>query len=72
MASFFKSGFKKADLLVVLEEIGVTVPAGLTLAKLKDLILASDEYNKDPEFVKQLFESTVKDRKKQEEVLQEK
>nr|XP_042908443.1 uncharacterized protein LOC107452148 [Parasteatoda tepidariorum] len=60
-------GLLRTSLYVGVKKLEETVPVGATLAKLNDLILASDEYKKDPEFVKQVFEDTVKERKIQEQ-----
>ncbi|GFX60160.1 uncharacterized protein TNCV_4533211 [Trichonephila clavipes] len=59
-------GFKKGDLLLIAEEIGEVIPAKVTISDLKNLILNSDEYKKDSDFV-----TSVEDRKQREEVRKE-
>ncbi|GBN58845.1 hypothetical protein AVEN_135517-1 [Araneus ventricosus] len=60
-------GFMKDDLLFVVEEIGETLPTKATISKLKDIILKSKEYSKDPDFVASILITAVADRKQKEE-----
>ena len=52
-------GFKKEDLKFVLEELGEEIPATVTIVSLKDAILNSKEYGKDPAFVQDLLENAM-------------
>ncbi|GBN40527.1 hypothetical protein AVEN_120918-1 [Araneus ventricosus] len=58
---------KKEDLILVAQEIGENVPPTAKICDLKGIILNSDEYKSDPDFVKGILENAVTDRKLQEE-----
>ncbi|GBL98037.1 hypothetical protein AVEN_126923-1 [Araneus ventricosus] len=58
---------KKEDLILVAQEIGENVPPTAKICDLKEIILNSDEYKSDPDFVKGILENAVTDRKLQEE-----
>ncbi|GBN56373.1 hypothetical protein AVEN_183202-1 [Araneus ventricosus] len=60
-------GFIKNDLLFGVEEIGETLSTKATISKLKDIILKSKEYSKDPDFVASILITAVADRKQKEE-----
>ncbi|GFY23101.1 integrase catalytic domain-containing protein [Trichonephila clavipes] len=55
--------FNKEDLLLVAGDIGEVIPAKVTISYLKNLILNSDEYKKDSDFVTSVLITTVEDRK---------
>ncbi|GFQ68932.1 hypothetical protein TNCT_315601 [Trichonephila clavata] len=57
-------GFKK-DLKYDAAEIGEEISSNVTIAVLKDLVLNSNEYKNDPEFMKE-FLRNVTERKLQE------
>ncbi|KAG8182310.1 hypothetical protein JTE90_013914 [Oedothorax gibbosus] len=59
--------FKKEDLKAVALEIGEDVPPNAKIAELKNIILNSDEYKNDPDFVKTMLENVIYERKTQEE-----
>ncbi|GFW34554.1 uncharacterized protein TNCV_951841 [Trichonephila clavipes] len=59
-------GFKKEDLKYAAAEIGEEIPSNITIAGLKDLILNSNDYKKDPEFVQEFLRNVVSERKLQE------
>ena len=61
-------GFRKADLKFVAEEIGEIVPAECTIAVLKDIILNSNEYKKDPNFVQEILSMVVIERQEREKM----
>ncbi|XP_035220082.1 uncharacterized protein LOC118193149 [Stegodyphus dumicola] len=56
-------GFKKEDLKQVVEEIGECLPPTATIAGLKEIILNSAEYKKDPEFVQDFLSTAISGRK---------
>ncbi|GBN42230.1 hypothetical protein AVEN_147915-1 [Araneus ventricosus] len=58
---------KKEDLILVAKEIGENAPPMAKICDVKEIILNSDEYKCDPDFVKGILENTVTDRKLQEE-----
>ncbi|GBM32996.1 hypothetical protein AVEN_263490-1 [Araneus ventricosus] len=58
---------KKEDLILVTKEIGENVRPTAKICNLKEIILNSDEYKGDPDFVKGVLENAVQDRKLQEE-----
>ncbi|GBO38662.1 hypothetical protein AVEN_166485-1, partial [Araneus ventricosus] len=58
---------KKEDLILVAQEIDENVPPTAKICDLKGIILNSDEYKSDPDFVKGILENAVTDRKLQEE-----
>ncbi|GBN26921.1 hypothetical protein AVEN_161484-1, partial [Araneus ventricosus] len=58
---------KKEDLILVAKEIGENVPTTAKICDLKEIILNSDEYKGDPDFVKGILENAVTDRILQEE-----
>ncbi|GBN80388.1 hypothetical protein AVEN_219797-1 [Araneus ventricosus] len=58
---------KKEDLILVAKEIGENVPPTAKICDLKEMILNSDEYKGDPDFVKGILENAVTDRILQEE-----
>ncbi|GFR08055.1 uncharacterized protein TNCT_623401 [Trichonephila clavata] len=55
---------KREDLAYVANEIGENVQATTRICDLKSIILNSNEYKSDPDFVKELLEGFVTDRKK--------
>ncbi|GBO26918.1 hypothetical protein AVEN_55145-1 [Araneus ventricosus] len=58
---------KKEDLILMAKEIGENVPPTAKICDVKEIILNSDEYKGDPDFVKGILENAVTDRKLQEE-----
>ncbi|GBN23715.1 hypothetical protein AVEN_215680-1 [Araneus ventricosus] len=58
---------KKEDLILVAQEIGENVPPTSKICDLKGIILNSNEYKIDPDFVKGILENVVTDRKLQQE-----
>lgn len=60
-------GFKKEDLKYVAIEIGEDISGCNTISGFKDLILNSNEYKTDPEFVQELLVNVVAERKLQEQ-----
>ncbi|GFT96145.1 hypothetical protein TNCV_1884681 [Trichonephila clavipes] len=65
------NSIKKEDLLLVAEGICEVIPAKVTISDLKNLILNSDEYKKDSDFVTSVLITAVEDRKQREEVRKE-
>ncbi|KMQ85436.1 hypothetical protein RF55_16023, partial [Lasius niger] len=63
--------FKREDLKSVAIEIGEDVPPNAKIAALKTIILNSDEYKADPDFVKSILENVISERKVQEETEKE-
>ncbi|GFQ91735.1 hypothetical protein TNCT_723031 [Trichonephila clavata] len=59
-------GFKREYLKYVATEIGEEISSNITIAGLKDLILNSNEYKHDPEFVQEFLRNVVSERKLQE------
>ncbi|GBM05911.1 Transcription elongation factor SPT5 [Araneus ventricosus] len=57
----------KKDLILVANEIGEYVPPTAKICCLKEIILNSDEYKGDPDFVEGILETAVTERKVQEE-----
>ncbi|GBO14831.1 hypothetical protein AVEN_264052-1 [Araneus ventricosus] len=58
---------KKEDLILVAQEVVENVPPTAKICDLKGIILNSDEYESDPDFVKGILENAVTNRKLQEE-----
>ncbi|GBN28222.1 hypothetical protein AVEN_198911-1 [Araneus ventricosus] len=58
---------KKEDLILVAKEIGENVLRTAKFFDLKEIILNSDEYKGDPDFVKGILKNAVTDRKLQEQ-----
>ena len=52
-------GFWKADLKFVAETLGKIVPPESTIVTLKEIILNSNEYKKDPNFVQEILSTVV-------------
>ena len=61
-------GFRKADLKFVAEELGEIVPPESTIATLKEIILNSNEYKKDPNFVQKILSTVVIERQEREKM----
>ncbi|GBO28283.1 hypothetical protein AVEN_110259-1 [Araneus ventricosus] len=59
--------YKKEDLILMVKEIGENVPPTAKICDVKEMILNSDQYKGDPDFVKGILENAVTDRKLQEE-----
>ncbi|GBO13335.1 hypothetical protein AVEN_87570-1 [Araneus ventricosus] len=59
--------FIKEDLLLVVEEIGETLPTKATISKLKDIILKSKEYSEYPDFVASVLITAVADKKQKDD-----
>ncbi|GFQ86361.1 hypothetical protein TNCT_401221 [Trichonephila clavata] len=51
--------FKKEDLKYVAAEIGEEISSNITIAGLKDLILNSNKYKNDPEFMQEFLRNVV-------------
>ncbi|GIX71963.1 hypothetical protein CDAR_439491 [Caerostris darwini] len=60
--------FKKRDLKTVAEELGLSIPASVTILELKDLIINSTVCKDDAEFVKEILATAVEERKQREEL----
>ena len=56
-------GLQKGDLKFAVEEFGKTVPPESTIATLKEIILNSNEYKADPNFVQEILSTVVIERK---------
>ena len=65
-------GFRKADLKFVAEELSEIVPPESTIATLKEIILNSNEYKKDPTFVQEILSTVVIERQEKLKFEQEK
>ena len=52
-------GFKKRELKWILEKFGTEIPSTITKACLKELILNSKEYEKDPDFLQDLLKNVI-------------
>ncbi|GBM20227.1 hypothetical protein AVEN_216648-1 [Araneus ventricosus] len=58
---------KKEDFILVTKEIGENVPPSAKICDVEEIILNSNEYKGDPDFVQVILENTVTDRKLQEQ-----
>lgn len=61
-------GFRKADLKFVAEELGEIIPPECTIATLKEIILNSNEYKNDPNFVQEILSTAVVERQEKEKL----
>ncbi|GIY52392.1 endonuclease [Caerostris extrusa] len=64
-------GFKKQDLKTLAEELGLSIPASITILELNDFIINSSAYKDDAEFVKEILGTAVEERKQREELEKE-
>ena len=58
---------KKDELKLVAEELGLSIPSGAKVIDLKNLIENSDIYTKDFEFVQNVIDNILEDKKLQSE-----
>ncbi|XP_055928751.1 uncharacterized protein LOC129959881 [Argiope bruennichi] len=59
-------GFKKEDLITLLEESNEPLPAKVTITNLKEVILNSQVYKNDPEFVQEVLFTIISERQENE------
>ncbi|GFR17572.1 hypothetical protein TNCT_240411 [Trichonephila clavata] len=65
----FKLNYKKTELIRLVEEMGLEIPAEAKVIQLKNLIESSDLYRNDIDFVRELM-SNIQEEKRDEIELQ--
>ncbi|GFX16915.1 hypothetical protein TNCV_2518931 [Trichonephila clavipes] len=58
---------RKEDLRIVALELGETVAEKVTIVELTEIIKENKDFKEDVEFVKELIQHTIEDRKRAEE-----